>query len=118
MKLGDKRAHFTASIAQLIVVIQGLVIDGKQYRVRLDACKRTKAGNRAVKGHPRSTHLSGLAADILLDYSTDNGKSWIWVVSGKDPGYKFLHDIWDKLGGSRRIKRDMGHFSFKHQGIR
>ena len=32
-------------------------------------------------------------------------------------GHEQLHDIWDIMGGARRIHGDMNHYSFEWQGV-
>lgn len=118
MKLSDKRALLTLRIAQLIISSNGMIINGELCRLRGGYWRRNKAGNAAIGGHKKSTHLSSLAVDFALDVSRDGGETWRWVKTSKHPAWVALHDIWDKLGGSKRIKNDMGHFSFKHGGIR
>ncbi len=33
-------------------------------------------------------------------------------------GHDELHNFWDLLGGAERIKKDMNHYSFEHNGMR
>ena len=103
MKLSTKRIKFTSMLARLL-------LHGEQlgYRIALDDVKRQKTCSH---GHPKSTHRSGLAGDLIL--YTASGT----VVRKLQP-YLKLHDYWDSIGGSERITGDLGHFSLKHNGVR
>ena len=64
-------------------------------------------------GHPRSTHKSGLAIDILIYSPTGAYPHPDWHTI-----YSQLHDFWDFIGGAERIDNDLNHFSIEHQGVR
>ena len=68
---------------------------------------------RCKYGHENSTHRSRLARD----FNIFKNNAYLTGVSA-DHAFNTLHDFWDMLGGSKRIKRDLGHFSFKHNGVR
>ena len=60
-------------------------------------------------GHKYSCHKIRLAVDLNI------------IKDGKIAGaeyYNKLHDYWDTLGGAERIKADLNHFSFEHDGYR
>ena len=64
-------------------------------------------------GHAKgSTHYSRLAQDINLFL---NG---VWLDKGPamEKGHGLLHDKWDTLGGAKRIKNDLNHYSVEYQG--
>jgi hypothetical protein len=62
-------------------------------------------------GHESSTHKVGTGVDLLL-YDED------WNYLTDDMHYAKLHDFWDFIGGSERIRGDLGHFSLEHEGVR
>lgn len=68
---------------------------------------------RCVKpGHHRdnSLHYVALAQDINI---IENGK-----LVRDDRYHSDLHDIWDSLGGGRRIPGDLNHYSIEYKGRR
>ena len=121
MNLGEKQAAFSRSIVRFLHehFPDGVrVTEDHTYRYRLSYCERDPIGNRAVGGHPKSTHLSRLAQDVIIDRRRNNMSKWI-ALSGKNPLWKELHDDWElTYGGSRMIPEDPGHFSFEHEGVR
>jgi hypothetical protein len=44
----------------------------------------------------------------------------VWLDKGPEceAGFAMLHDYWDSIGGSKRIDKDMNHFSLEYQGRR
>ena len=68
---------------------------------------------RCKYGHDNSTHRFRLARD----YNIFKDGIYLKDLAAKK-AFNFLHDFWDMLGGSKRIKSDLRHFSFKHNGIR
>lgn len=118
MTLSDYQAAFTYAICRFIAEQRHIYHDAKLYRIRMDYAKRSKAENASVGGHPNSTHLHRLAVDLIVDFSEDNGETWD-VAKDKDTIWEILHDRWEnKYGGSKRILKDLGHFSFEYQGVR
>ena len=124
MNLSEKQAAFSHSIVRFLreqFPDRGgavRVTEDYTYRYRLSYCERDPVGNKAVGGHPKSTHLSRLAQDIIIDRRRNDMSRWI-VLPGKDPLWKELHDDWETIyGGSRMIQGDPGHFSFEHNGVR
>jgi hypothetical protein len=103
MRLSQKRHQFRRMKRMLIAYGEFL-----GYNVVEDQGKRCADCPNA---HPHSTHKVGVAIDLLL-----YGVEWDYLT---DPAhYAKLHDFWDFIGGSERIKDDMNHFSLKHQGVR
>ena len=52
----------------------------------------------------RSKHLLGRAVDIgFAGIRTAEIPSWVWTSA---------HDLWDRLGGGKRILWDMNHFEW------
>ena len=67
----------------------------------------------AKTGHKKnSNHYLRLAADlnIFLD--------GVWLNEGApmEKAHGLIHDYWDTLGGAKRIKNDLNHYSVEHQG--
>lgn len=104
-KLTQKQQRFSHAISLLIQYANyhgyGLTF-GDAYR-----------DDRCNYGHPKSTHRNRLAIDFNL-FKNDN------YLNGEEAatGHNLLHDYWDMLGGSARIKKDLNHYSFKHDGVR
>lgn len=104
-KLVKKQNKFTRAYPILMLYAQYLgyeISDGDAYR-----------DERCHYGHPNSTHRSRLARDFILR------KDGV-LLSGAAAAaaHNKLHDFWDMLGGSKRIARDLNHYSFKHNGVR
>ena len=101
---GDKRREFSMKMAvlELAAIAMGYEVTRGRGYVSPEA-------NVAEGGHRRSCHLFGLAQDINL-YLDGN------YIKDKT-GHEQLHDIWDIMGGARRIHKDMNHYSFEWQGV-
>ena len=102
MGLVDKQNKFAGMTALLILYAQA-----KGYQVTYGDAFRDE---RVTYGHPRSTHRFRLGLDLNL---FKNGK---YLYSDED--HAPLHDFWDSIGGSERIKGDANHYSLEHEGIR
>ena len=117
-ELADRQAEFTKAIFEFGFRNNPLVLDDVLYRMRLSFSERTPEENKRVGGHPRSTHLSRLAVDLIVDRSTDNGRAWA-VAGGDDPIWHLLHERWElDYNGAEIIRGDAGHFSFEYRGVR
>lgn len=79
------------------------------YQVSLRDGYRGPTCNKLVGGHPESLHLDSMAHDLLL---RDKHGELL-----DDYAYNLLHDIWERKGGNKRIKGDLGHFSWPHNGM-
>ena len=103
-ELSDKQKEFSRKIAVLKLVAFELgyeLTEGDYYR-----------DPRCPYGHPKSCHKLRLAADLnLFDAKTDK-----YLIDGS--GHDVLHNIWDLMGGAKRIKHDLNHYSMEHQGMR
>jgi len=103
--LNNKQFKFTRAYPLLMLYANYIgyeLSDGDAYRD--DRCKY---------GHDNSTHRVRLARDFNIF------KDGIYLRNeAAKIAFNKLHDFWDMLGGSRRIKKDLRHFSFKHNGIR
>ena len=105
MKLSTKQQEFTLAIGKLINYANSLgygLTFGDAYR-----------SPKVKYGHKNSTHRSRLAVDFNLFIGDE-------YLIGEDAqlAHNVLHDYWDNIGGSKRIKRDLNHYSFKYKGIR
>lgn len=106
-KLLYSQFEFSQKISLLIIIAQHL-----GYNVSVGDAYRD---DRVKYGHKKSTHRKRLAEDINLFI----GKEWL---NGDDArtkkAFNRLHDHWDLLGGSKRIKADLNHFSIEWDGVR
>ena len=66
---------------------------------------------RCKYGHPNSNHRKRLAVDFNLFIDGE------YITNGDNVAWAVLHKEWTRLGGSRMIKADPNHFSFKHAGV-
>lgn len=99
MTLGQAQRKFALMVAKLIIYAYDL-----GYELTLgEGYDDDNTGH--MKG---SLHYSRLAQDLNLF------KNEVWLDKGKDmeEGFNRLHDYWDSLGGAKRIKKDLNHFSF------
>ena len=77
------------------------------------ACDEGKRCKTCPNTHPKSTHKVGLAEDIII-----YGPGRSYPHPGAETIYNQLHDFWDLLGGAKRIKKDLIHFSIEWEGVR
>ena len=118
-KLADKQAQFADHVTKFLVLHFPKFYEGSYYRFRFGWTYRTEVENRAAGGHPQSNHRNRLALDLIIDKSPDGIGGWIWVESGDDPIWGYLHEIWrDAYGGASAIPEDANHFSFEYNGVR
>jgi len=63
--------------------------------------------------HPNSVHKLRLANDLIV---FKDGQ----LIEGEaaEKAHNELHDIWDKMGGAKRITNDLNHYSTEHNGMR
>lgn len=107
MGLRSKQSEFNrkASVLALVAYEMGYELtDGDAYRdPRADY----------PYGHPKSCHKIRLARDYNI---FKNGK----FLRGEEAkkAHNMLHDVWDKMGGAPRLKHDLNHYSFEHNGMR
>lgn len=103
--LAKKQRKFTRAYPLLMLYAQYIgyeLTDGDAYRD--DRCKY---------GNLNSTHRSRLARDFNIFKDNVYLKGAAAKIA-----FNKLHDFWDMLGGSTRIKKDLNHFSFKYNGVR
>jgi len=112
MGLGYKQEEFSIKHGYLL-----FWLNSHGYRVRqkhLMRCRDCKVGRK------NSVHKVSLAVDIRI-LSKQVGAAGKIVDVKPDEELKILahaHDYWDRLGGAKRIKGDLGHFSMSHNGMR
>ena len=102
MTLQKQQSLFAHKLALLIIEAFGLgyeVTFGDFYR-----------DQRCPYGHEKSLHKKRLAADLNL---FKDGR----YLTG-EAGHTELHDIWDSMGGAKRIPHDLNHYSLPYQGMR
>ena len=100
-ELLDKQHSFSLMLGKLIIYLyeQGY--------------KATFGDVYAQTGHKnQSNHYLRLAADLNLFL---DGK---WLDKGEpmSKAHNLAHDFWDTLGGAKRIKKDLNHYSVEYQG--
>ena len=111
--MSGKQAEFLYAVAQLLIWVNEhhgpdngyIVTAGDLYR---DPRLHGVVGEHKGYGSANSCHKLRLAIDLNC------------IKEGKLTGefYPAMHDYWDVLGGAPRIKADMNHFSFAHNGYR
>lgn len=105
-ELGNKQRLFTYKLAQLVIhayeVLGYELTQGEGY---------DDDGQGHMKG---STHYIRLGQDFNCFL---NG---VWLDKGAEmeKAFNLMHDHWDKLGGAKRIDKDLNHFSFEWEGRR
>ena len=109
MSLAKKRCDFSDEFNSLhFFAMEKGVVEG--FRLALGRVK-TPAGTKGQ--HKRSCHISGLAGHLLI-YTLN----FDWPHPDVHRIQSEIHDQWDKMGGARRIKGDLNHYSVEHEGIR
>lgn len=102
MTLRQLQSAFARKIAVLKLVAYEMgyeITEGEYYR-----------DPRVPYGHEMSLHKKRLAADLNLF------KDGVWLTDGS--GHHELHDIWDHMGGAKRIDDDLNHYSIEFHGMR
>ena len=103
MTLGQAQRKFSLMVAKLIVYAYDI-----GYEISLG-----EGYDDDNTGHmDGSLHYKRLAQDMNVF------KKEIWLSGGKEAEIAFnkLHDYWDSIGGAKRIKKDLNHFSFAWEG--
>lgn len=107
MNLLEKQFRFTYALSFLVPFAFR-----KGYYLTYGDAYRDPEYNNSVGGHKYSTHQSRLAVDFNLFIDGE------YITDSDHPAWVELHNEWERLGGSKMIKKDANHFSFKHNGIR
>ena len=108
MKLSKKQQLFALAMAELVIYAYRL-----GYGLTYDNAYMKKGSNDGRKN--TSTHRNRLAVDWNIFVFQFNK---YLTHEDADMAFNELHDKWDTLGGAKRIKGDLRHFSFKHRGVR
>lgn len=109
MSMVEKQQKFALAVSVLIqkAAEVGLPVTfGDAFR---DDRLHGKMGVKKGYGEANSCHKLRLAVDLNIIKDGD---------FAPESDYARLHDIWDTLGGSQRILKDLNHFSFEHNGFR
>lgn len=113
MSLGNEQRRFTRLLADLVIYAYEIGYEltyGDAYR---DKRMHGEVGEKKAYGHKNSCHKVRLAVDFNI---FEDGK----YLQGSEATFAHnrLHDYWDQLGGGKRIKHDLNHYSFEWQGMR
>jgi hypothetical protein len=103
MTLGEAQRKFTLLVGKLII---------HAYDIGLEMTQGEGYDDDNTGHMKGSLHYIRLAQDFNV---FKDGK---WLDKGADMEFWLnkLHDYWDLLGGAKRIKKDLNHFSYAWQG--
>jgi hypothetical protein len=93
MSLREEQSRFALMVGKLIVYAYG-----QGFEITFGDIYPARFKHKANGQHPK-----GLAIDLNLF------KQGEWLSDGT--GHDILHDYWDSLGGSKRIMKDLNHYS-------
>lgn len=114
--LSDRQAAFTRAFCEFAYRNNPLVLENVLYRMRLSYYAESQKENARIDGRPYSTRLPLLAADLIVDRSRDNGRTW-QVADGDDPVWYLLHERWEMdYEGAPIVRGNAEHFFFEHGG--
>ncbi len=112
--LGYKQEEFFIKLMWL-----SFWLNSRGYRARakhLMRCKDCKVGKK------NSVHKVSLAIDIRIMWRQVGASKESKLIKVKPKEELEIlaraHNYWDTLGGAKRIKHDLGHFSVSHKGMR
>ncbi len=105
----DKQVDHTHRVARLIIYAESFL---KWYGCRMKITYCLRCPDCKI-GHSKSLHYDNLASDFVI---FEGGE----VLKGDkcELMHNVLHNHWDTLGGAKRIKDDLGHYSTAHRGMR
>jgi len=65
-------------------------------------------------------HMKGSVHYVKLGQDLNLFKDGNYLAAGveAEKGHNLLHDEWDRLGGAKRIAKDLNHYSLEWQGRR
>ena len=113
MSLGKKQELFSRAMPLLYLYAQYQGYEIRTGDVFRDSRVHGDMGDKLGYGHRNSCHKLKLAIDANIT------KDGVYLVGqAAEDAHNFLHDFWDMLGGSTRIKDDLNHYSFEHNGFR
>lgn len=103
MTLGQTQRQFTKMLGKLLVHI---------YDIGLEATLGEGYDDDNTGHMKGSLHYIRLAQDLNIF------KDGVWLDKGPEMELYLnkVHDFWDALGGGKRIKKDLNHFSVQWQG--
>ena len=105
IKLGEYQRKFTYNLGKLIVAIYDVL----GYEATLGE-GYDDDGVGHMKG---STHYIRLGQDINLF------KDGVFLEGeAARVAHSKVHDLWDMMGGAKRIERDLNHYSYEWEGRR
>lgn len=111
MITGEKQEKFSFMMTKLLVVIHAA-----GYSVRGGHWMRCRGCH---VGMDNSLHMDKLAFDINLSLSPADGERPRYLTgTAAEKAHNKFHDVFDKLGGARRIPGDLNHYSMEHCGRR
>ncbi len=113
MGLGSEQERFTLLLAHFVIKAYELgykIRGGDAFR---DPRLHGEIGEEKGYGHKNSCHKLKLARDL---YITKDGVYLIGEAA--ETGHNELHDVWDSMGGAKRINHDLNHYSIGWQGMR
>ena len=113
MKLGTNQELFSRMLPLLILYAEFLGYGVRRGDLFRDPRVHGEFGVKKGYGRAYSCHKLKLAAD--LNMTKDN--VYLQGQAAQEVHNK-LHDFWDLLGGSKRIKSDMNHYSLGWKGYR
>lgn len=113
MKLGKKQELFSSLYPLLILYAISLGYQIRTGDLFRDSRVHGKFGIKLGYGRAYSCHKLKLAIDLNIM------KNNIYLFNQEAIiAHNKLHDFWDLLGGSKRIKSDLNHYSLLHNGYR
>ena len=112
MRLGKQQELFMRLLPQLLLAIHDLGYECRGGDLFRDSRVHGKMGENEGYGHRNSNHKQKLAIDLYL---TRDG---VYLVddAAKD-AHNEIHDRRDELGGGKRIKHDLNHYSLERHGM-
>ena len=109
--LGQKQERFARAIMLLLLHLHAL-----GYSMRGGHWFRCQD---CYTGAKNSVHKSKLALDINLTIAPSHDeRPRLLTGQAAIKAHNKLHDHWDTIGGAPRIKHDLNHYSFSHNGMR
>jgi hypothetical protein len=113
MTLGQKQRQFMRVLPRLLDYLHSLGYECTEGDGHRNPKVFGEMGESMGYGHPNSCHKIKLAIDINLF------RDGVYLQGiDAERGHNLLHDFWDTLGGAERIKHDLNHYSFEHNGCR
>ena len=111
MTLGELQEDFSWKITRLLWYLHAC-----GYNMRGGHWMRCR---NCYTGAENSVHKIKLALDINLTLAPSHDER-PRLLTGKAAraAHNKLHDYWDSIGGAKRIKNDLNHYSVSYHGMR